>query len=84
MVFLFGLGIVYAVAYVVVRNVLVIWPFLTPLGGFYNTVAGGEIEMPLMAVLGFIDILPVMAVIVFLTARWSRRQPRTLVTGVSR
>jgi hypothetical protein len=34
MTFLFGLGIVYVVAYLTVRNVLVICPLLTPLGGF--------------------------------------------------
>ena len=32
MVFLFGLGVLYAVAFALVRNVLVLWPLLTPLG----------------------------------------------------
>jgi membrane protease YdiL (CAAX protease family) len=83
MVFLFGLGVVYVVAYVVVRSILVIWPLLTPLGGFYNTMAGGEIEMPLIAVLGFVDILAVMAAILFLAARWIRKHPREVVAGAA-
>jgi hypothetical protein len=32
-VFLFGLGVIYAVAYRMVTNVLVLWPLLTPMGG---------------------------------------------------
>ena len=37
MVFLFGLGVVYAVAFAMVHNVLVLWPLLTPLGSFFTT-----------------------------------------------
>jgi membrane protease YdiL (CAAX protease family) len=35
MLFLFGLGIVYAIAYRLTENVLVLWPLLTPLGSFF-------------------------------------------------
>jgi membrane protease YdiL (CAAX protease family) len=76
MVFLFGLGIVYVVAFVVARNVLVVWPLLTPLGGFFVTVRGGEIEMPMVAILGFLDVFGVMLAAVFLANRWMRRHPR--------
>ena len=75
MVFLFGLGIVYVVAYALVRNLLMVWPLLTPLGAFFVNVRSGEIEMPLVAVLGFVDVLGLMAVAVFLVARWQRRHP---------
>lgn len=36
MAFLFGLGLVYGIAYACVNNVLVLWPVLIPLGSFYN------------------------------------------------
>ena len=39
MMFLFGLGVVYAVAFGIVHNLLVLWPLLTPLGGFFATSA---------------------------------------------
>jgi uncharacterized protein len=32
MVFLFGLGVVYGVAYACVSNILVLWPLLLPMG----------------------------------------------------
>ena len=35
MVFLLGLGVVYAIAYQLTDNLLVLWPLLTPLGSFY-------------------------------------------------
>jgi membrane protease YdiL (CAAX protease family) len=36
MVFLFGLGVVYAVAYASAQNILVLWPLLIPMGTFFN------------------------------------------------
>ncbi|MDQ0661528.1 membrane protease YdiL (CAAX protease family) [Arthrobacter ulcerisalmonis] len=69
MVFLFGLGVLYAVAFALVRNVLVLWPLLTPLGSFYNNLRNGEIELPWEAILGFADVLGLMAAAVWLGRR---------------
>jgi hypothetical protein len=73
MVFLFGLGVVYAVAYASVRNVLVLWPLLTPLGAFYNNLESGDIKMPWAAIFGFVDVLALMATAVWLAHRHERR-----------
>jgi uncharacterized protein len=70
--FLFGLGVVYAVAFALVRNVLVLWPLLTPLGSFFNNLNTGEIELPWEAILGFADVLGLMAAAVW----WGRRRLR--------
>ena len=40
MVFLFGLGVVYAVAYRLSENVLVLWPLLIPLGSLVRPARG--------------------------------------------
>lgn len=72
MLFLFGLGMVYAVAFAVVRNVLVLWPLLTPLGGFFANLDSGDIQLPWPAILGFADVLAVMATVVLLAARRER------------
>lgn len=80
MVFLFGLGVVYAVAYATVRNLLVIWPLLTPLGAFYNNLESGDIVMPWAAILGFADVLALMATAVWLAARHERRAARPAPT----
>lgn len=75
MLFLFGLGVVYTVAYRITTNVLVIWPLLTPLGGFFSQLKAGEMTgvLPWISMLGFVDVLAVMAVAIWLTARHERR-----------
>ena len=72
LVFLFGLGIVYAIAYRLVDNILVLWPLLTPIGAFFNNLEGGDIVMPWASIAGFADVLMVMALIIGLAARHER------------
>ena len=72
--FLFGLGVIYAIAYRLVRNVLVLWPLLTPLGAFFNNLEAGDIELPWASIAGFADVAVVMAVVVALAARHERRR----------
>jgi membrane protease YdiL (CAAX protease family) len=74
LVFLFGLGTVYAVAYALVRNGLVLWPLLTPLGSFFNNLNNAQIELPWASILGFLDVLAVMAAVLWLARRRSRRK----------
>lgn len=69
MVFLFGLGVVYATAYRLVTNVLVLWPLLTPLGAFYNNVDAGDIDLPWASIAGFVDVAVLMALAIWLTDR---------------
>jgi membrane protease YdiL (CAAX protease family) len=73
MLFLFGLGVVYSVAFATVRNVLVLWPLLVPLGSFYSNLAGGGIQMPWESILGFVDVLALMMASIWLAARRQRR-----------
>lgn len=74
MLFLAGLGVVYTIAYALTRSILVLWPLLTPLGSFFADVRGGEINLPLISILGFIDVLAVMAAAIYLAWRWTRRR----------
>lgn len=73
-VFLTGLGITYAVAFALARNVLVLWPLLTPLGSFYAQVDNGDIELPWASILGFGDVAVVMGVALWLAHRHERRR----------
>jgi uncharacterized protein len=73
MVFLFGLGVVYAIAYRLTENILVLWPLLTPIGAFFNNLESGEIVLPWASILGFGDVLALMAVAIWLAARHQRR-----------
>ncbi|SDP84314.1 hypothetical protein SAMN04487914_1573 [Arthrobacter sp. ok909] len=81
MVFLFGLGTVYAVAFALTRNVLVLWPLLTPLGSFFNNLNTGDIELPWAAILGFADVLGLMAASIWLAHRRLRRRRQQQLQG---
>lgn len=78
MVFLFGLGVVYGVAYACVGNVLVLWPLLIPLGSFYNNLESGDFELPWASILGFLDVLGVMAFAMAVGHRHDRRLGRAV------
>jgi membrane protease YdiL (CAAX protease family) len=79
--FLTGLGVVYAVAFSTTRNVLVLWPLLTPLGSFFNNLEGGNIELPWASMIGFGEVMLAMVVVLWLAHRREvrgtliRRQP---------
>jgi hypothetical protein len=74
MIFLFGLGVVYAVAFSIVHQLLVVWPLLTPLGGFFANVRVQSFELPWMSILGFVDVLAVMVIAVIIAIRHERRR----------
>jgi uncharacterized protein len=74
MIFLFGLGLVYAVAFAVTRNVLVLWPLLTPLGSFYSNVDAGDIDLPWASIAGFAEVLALMVVTLWLAHRHLRKR----------
>jgi CAAX protease family protein len=71
--FLTGLGVVYAAAFALARNLLVLWPLLTPLGSFYANLDAGDIDLPWASIAGFVDVLIVMVVVGWLGYRKQRR-----------
>jgi uncharacterized protein len=77
MAFLFGLGGVYAIAYRLVDNIVVLWPLLTPIGAFFNNLEAGDIALPWASIAGFAEVLAVMAVMIWLAFRHQRR-PSTM------
>ena len=73
LLFLTGLGIVYAVAFAQTRSVFILWPLLTPLGSFFNAVDSGDIDLPWASIAGFVDVLAVMALAIWLGWRHVRK-----------
>jgi membrane protease YdiL (CAAX protease family) len=80
--FLTGLGVVYAVAFALTRNLLVLWPLLTPLGSFYASLEAGDIQLPWASIAGFADVLGVMLVVLWLAHRHLRRQAEPEPAGI--
>ncbi|HKZ19330.1 MAG TPA: CPBP family intramembrane glutamic endopeptidase [Acidimicrobiia bacterium] len=77
-IFLSGLGVVYGLAYLAARNILVLWPLLTPLGSLFAQLEGGELvgRLPWAALFGFADVMAVMATAIWLAHRHLRKRER--------
>lgn len=77
LLFLTGLGIVYAVAFAQTRSALILWPLLTPVGSFFNAVDSGDIDLPWASIAGFVDVLAVMVLAIWFGWRHTRKMPAT-------
>jgi membrane protease YdiL (CAAX protease family) len=75
MLFLFGLGLVFAAVFRLTRNVAVLWPFYTPIGGLYTNLTEG-LTMPFEATYGFLLTLGLMfaAIVTGILVRRKRAQ----------
>ena len=83
MIFLIGLGVLYAVAFRLAGSILVLWPLLTPLGSFFSQLQAADLVLPLESILGFADVLAAMLAAVWLAHRHERPQPAALEAPVS-
>ena len=82
--FLTGLGVTYAVAFSLARNVLVLWPLSTPLGSFYAQVKNGDIELPWASILGFADVAMVMVAAFWIAHRHEKKRQAATPASPSR
>ena len=70
--FLFWIGVQYAITFRLTGSVLILWPFFQPMGQLFWMTRDG-LPLPLEATLGFVDVLAVMATIVWWVHRRERR-----------
>ncbi len=71
-IFLFFIGIMFAVVFRITKSILILWPLFQPLGQLRTLIEDG-LELPLISSLGFIDVLIVMLVLVFLARKYYRK-----------
>jgi hypothetical protein len=72
LLFLFGLGLTFGAFFRLTKNVFVLWPFYTPVGGLYNSLTDG-LSMPFEATYGFVLVLGLMAAIIVAGVKLSRQ-----------
>ena len=72
MVFLFFIGVMYAVAFRLTRNIFILWPVFQPMGQLVTLIKDG-LELPLLASLGFVEVLIGMLVLVWLAGRYAEK-----------
>jgi len=73
MVFLFFIGIMFAAVFRLTKNIFILWPVFQPLGQLVTLIKDG-LTLPLLAALGFIEVLIVMLVLVWLAGRYQKKQ----------
>jgi len=72
MMFLFFIGILFAVVFRLTKNVFILWPLFQPMGQLI-TLVKDKLTLPLLASLGFIEALILMLVLVWLASRYQRK-----------
>lgn len=71
MTFLFFIGVMYAAAFRLTKNIFILWPVFQPMGQLVTLIKDG-LELPLLASLGFVEVLIGMLVLVWLAGRFAK------------
>ena len=72
MIFLFFNGIMFAVVFRLTKNIFILWPIFQPMGQLVTLIKDG-LNLPLLASLGFFEVLIIMLVLVWLAARYQKK-----------
>ena len=73
MVFLFFIGVMYAVTFRLTKNVFILWPIFQPMGQLVTLIKDG-LSLPLPAAVGFVEALILMLVMIWLAARYQKKR----------
>lgn len=69
MTFLFFVGIMYSVVFRLIKSIWILWPIFQPMGQLVTLIRDG-LSLPLLAALGFAEVLILMLVLVWFAARY--------------
>jgi membrane protease YdiL (CAAX protease family) len=71
-VFLFFIGVMFAVVFRLTKSVFILWPGFQPMGQLVTLIRDG-LTLPLISALGFVEVLIVMLALVWLAARYYKK-----------
>jgi CAAX protease family protein len=72
MIFLFFIGIMFAMIFRLTKNIFILYPIFQPMGQLVTLIKDG-LKLPLLASLGFIEVLIVMFILVWLAGRYQKK-----------
>jgi membrane protease YdiL (CAAX protease family) len=75
MIFLFFIGVMFAVIFRLTKNIFILWPVFQPMGQLI-TLVKDKLSLPLLASLGFAEVLILMLVLVWLASRYQKKHPK--------
>lgn len=70
--FLFWIGVLYAVAFRLAKSIFILWPLFQPAGQLATLIKDG-LDLPLIASLGFFEVLVAMLALIWLAGRYARK-----------
>jgi membrane protease YdiL (CAAX protease family) len=73
---LFFIGIMFAVAFRLTGSIFILWPVFQPMGQLVTLIRDG-LNLPFLASLGFVEVLAVMFVLIWLAARVAKKRRLT-------
>jgi hypothetical protein len=73
MLFLFGIGVMFAVFFRITRSVFILWPVFQPFGQLL-TLTKDRLHLPWAAALGFLDVLALMITVAVIFGRQGRKR----------
>jgi membrane protease YdiL (CAAX protease family) len=75
--FLFLIGLMFAVVFRITKNIFILWPLFQPIGQLITLINDG-LSLPILAALGFFEVLVLMLVLVWLANRYYRKHVSTI------
>ena len=75
MIFLFFIGIVFAVIFRLTKSIFILYPLFQPMGQLITLIKDG-LTLPLISSLGFVEALTAMFVLVWLAGRYHKKHSR--------
>lgn len=73
--FLFLIGIMYAVAFRLTRNILILYPFFQPLGQL-KTLITDQLSLPVISTIGFAEVFIGILVLIWLASRYQKKHQK--------
>lgn len=80
MIFLFFIGVMFAVVFRLTKSIFILWPIFQPMGQLVTLIKDG-LSLPLLASVGFIEVLIAMGVIIWLAARYEKKHRSSIPAG---
>jgi membrane protease YdiL (CAAX protease family) len=78
MVFLFFIGVMFAVIFRLTKSIFILWPVFQPMGQLVTLIRDG-LTLPLISTLGFFEVLIAMGVLIWLAGRYYRRHCKEMI-----
>ena len=82
MIFLFFIGLMFAIAFRLTKNIFILWPLFQPMGQLV-TLIKDKLTLPFLASLGFFEVLIVMLVLVWLAGRYYKKHSETKMAAAT-